>query len=82
MTVLARQIAPASVTEAAVITGAEIAAGHDGAAELALSIRYENGVTGQVVLDAETGFSVMQACGVHDLASLIGRPWRDVSKGL
>lgn len=68
--------------EPAVIERAEIAAGHDGSAELALFIRYENGVTGHVVLDADTGFSVMRACGAADLASLIGRSWREVSRGL
>ena len=65
----------------AVIERAEIAAGHDGTAELALSIRYENGVVSQVVLDADTGFSVMRACGAADLKSLVGRSWREVSKG-
>jgi hypothetical protein len=66
----------------AVIERAEIAAGHDGSAELALFIRYENGVTGHVVLDADTGFSVMRACGAADLQGLAGRSWREVSRGL
>lgn len=69
-------------TADATIEHAEIAAGHDGTAEMALSIRYENGVLGQVVLDADTGFSIMRACGAADLAGLIGRSWREVSKGL
>jgi hypothetical protein len=64
------------------IERAEIAAGHDGTAEMALSIRYENGELGQVVVDADTGFSVMRACGAADLAGLIGRSWREVSEGL
>jgi len=64
-----------------VIERAEIAAGHDGTAELALSIRHENGVLSQVALDADTGFSIMRACGAADLNGLIGRPWREVSKG-
>ncbi len=80
MTALARQIE--AVAAGAVIADAEIAAGHDGTAELVLSIRYENGATGQVVVDADTGFSVMKACGAADLAALIGRPWREISKGL
>ena len=50
-------------------------------AELALSIRYDNGVIGQVVLDADTGFSVMRACAAADLNGLIGRSWREVSRG-
>ena len=69
-------------TADAVIEQAEIAAGHDGAAELALAIRYENGVIGQVTLDAATGFSIMRALGAADLDGLIGRSWREVSKGL
>jgi hypothetical protein len=71
-----------AVQTEATIVGAEIAGGHDGTAEMVVSIRYENGVTGSVSLDADTGFSIMQACGAADLASLIGRRWRDISKGL
>jgi hypothetical protein len=66
----------------ATIVGAEIAGGHDGTAELVVSIQYENGVVGSVTLDADTGFSIMKACGAADLAALIGRPWREISKGL
>jgi hypothetical protein len=71
-----------AVQTEATIVGAEIAGGHDGTAEMVVSIRYENGVTGSVSLDADTGFSIMQACGAADLAALIGRRWRDISKGL
>jgi hypothetical protein len=80
MTALARDIAGEAAE--AVIANAEIAAGHDGTAELVLSIRYENGAVGQVVVDADTGFDVMRACGAAELSALIGRPWRDISKGL
>ena len=66
----------------ATIVGAEIAGGHDGTAEMVISIQYEHGVVGSVTLDADTGFSVMKACGAADLAALIGRPWREISKGL
>jgi hypothetical protein len=79
MTAPVRQIRAEAVE--AVIERAEIAAGHDGVAELALSIRYDNGVIGQVVLDADTGFSVMRACAAADLNGLIGRSWREVSRG-
>ncbi|MFO1013657.1 MAG: hypothetical protein U1E50_07830 [Caulobacteraceae bacterium] len=64
------------------IVSAEIVAGHDGEAELALSIRYENGVVGHVTLDPETGLDVMQACGVNDLAGLTGAHWRDIQRRL
>jgi hypothetical protein len=66
----------------ATIVAAEIAGGHDGTAEMVVSIQYENGVVSSVVLDADTGFSVMKACGAADLAALVGRPWREISKGL
>jgi hypothetical protein len=72
----------AAIHNEATIVGAEIAGGHDGTAEMVVSIQYENGVTGSVTLDADTGFSVMKACGAADLAALIGRPWREISKGL
>jgi hypothetical protein len=66
----------------AVITATEISAGHDTEAELALSIRYENGVEGTIVLDADTAFDVMRACGVADISALIGRQWRDILREL
>ncbi|HEX4198823.1 MAG TPA: hypothetical protein VHZ26_15405 [Caulobacteraceae bacterium] len=72
---------PEPVTEATVV-GAEIVGGHDGSAELMVSIRYENGVVASVALDADTGFSVMRACGAADLGGLIGRPWREISRRL
>ena len=65
-----------------VIVDAQIAAGHDGAAEMVVMLRHGNGVVAPVVLDADTGFSVMKACGAADLAALVGRPWREISKGL
>jgi hypothetical protein len=71
-----------AVQPEAMIVGAEIAGGHDGTAEMVVSIQYENGVVGSVTLDADTGFSIMQACGAADLAALIGRPWREISRGL
>ena len=71
-----------SAGKEATIVAAEIAGGHDGTAEMLVSIRYENGVIASVSLDADTGFSVMKACGAADLAALVGRPWREISKGL
>jgi hypothetical protein len=65
-----------------VIVGAEIAAGHDGSAEMALSIQYENGVVSAVVLDQATGLDVMRASGAASLDGLIGRTWREVFKNL
>ena len=66
----------------AVIELAEVCAGHDGTAELVVTIRYENGATGQIVLDADTAFDVLRATGAADLSALTGRAWRDILKRL
>ena len=66
----------------ATIVGAEISAGHDGAAELLISIRYGNGAISQVALDADTAFGVLRAGEAADLAGLIGRSWTDLAKRL
>jgi hypothetical protein len=65
-----------------VIVGAEISAGHDGAAELTLMLRYENGVTAPVVVDARVGFSLMRNCGATCLADLEGQSWRHFLEGM
>jgi hypothetical protein len=62
----------------AVIVDAQIAAGHDGAAEMVVLLRHDNGVIAPVVLDADTGFGLMRAAGAADLGALIGRSWRDI----
>ena len=66
----------------AVVVAAEVSAGHDGEAELTLSVRFENGVVAPVVLDAEAGFDVLAGCGAAGAGDLVGRPWRQVLKGL
>ena len=65
-----------------VIVGAEISAGHDGAAELTLMLRYENGVTAPVVVHAHVGFSLMRNCGATCLADLSGQSWRHFLEGM
>jgi hypothetical protein len=66
----------------AVIVGAEIVAGHDGAAEMIVSLRHGNGVVSPVTLDAEVGFALMKHCGVASLAGLAGHSWRKIVEGL
>ena len=62
----------------AVVVGAEIAAGHDGQAEMVVKVRHENGVVAPIVLDGRAGFRLMANQGAGDLAALVGRPWRDL----
>jgi hypothetical protein len=66
------------VTSEPVIVGAEIAAGHDGAAELVLSLRHPNGVVEPVVLDGQKGLDLMRRCGAASLDELAGRSWREI----
>ncbi len=65
----------------AVIVGAEIAAGHDGAAELVVRLRHPNGAHEMVSIDAEAGFRLMRNCGASDLVGLQGQSWRRMLNG-
>ena len=65
-----------------VIVGAEVSAGHDGAAELTLLLRYENGVTAPVIVDARVGFALMRNCGATCLEDLSGQSWRHFLEGI
>ena len=64
-----------------VIVGAEIAAGHDGSAELVVQLRHPNGAEEPVVLNAEKGLDLMQRCGAASLDDLAGRSWREILGG-
>ena len=64
-----------------VIIGAEIAAGHDGTAELVVRLRHPNGVEAPVVLDAGTGLELMRKCGVVHVDDLAGHSWRNILEG-
>jgi hypothetical protein len=59
-----------------VITGAIVSPGHDGQAELVVSVRYPNGARGDVTLDAECGRKLMRDCGVDTATELRGQPWK------
>jgi hypothetical protein len=75
--------APAVAPDAStVIVGAQIVAGHDGSAEMLVTVRYHNGALGQVALDEDTGLDVLRVCGAADLADLTGRSWRDILERL
>ena len=65
----------------AVIVDAQIAAGHDGTAELVLSLRHPNGAEEPVVLDAELGLDLMRRCGAATLDELAGHSWRKILGG-
>jgi hypothetical protein len=66
----------------AIIVGADLAAGHDGEAELVLRILYPNGVVGSVLLDADAGYALMRNCNTESLGGLAGQSWRRVLEGI
>jgi hypothetical protein len=66
----------------AIIVGADIGAGHDGAAELVVRLRHANGAEDAVALDADIGFALMRACGADSFADLAGQSWRKILEGL
>jgi hypothetical protein len=73
---------PAPGLDDAVVEGAEIVAGHDGAAELLVRLRHGNGAQSAQSLDAETAFDLLRAAGAASLDGLVGQPWRDLIKEL
>jgi len=66
------------VADEPVIVSAEIAAGHDGSAELVVTLRHPNGALEPVVMDGKLGLDLMQRCGAATLDDLAGRSWRDI----
>ena len=82
MSAAAARLTPVSALDAAVVTAAEIVAGHDGAAELLIRLRHANGATSAVTLDPDTGFDLLRAGSAASLADLVGQPWLALIKDL
>jgi hypothetical protein len=74
--------AGASPAAEAVIVGADLAAGHDGQAEVVLQLLYPNGVVGSVTLDAAAGYALMRNCDIDSLSGLTGQSWRKILEGV
>ncbi len=82
MSALALRSTPAPGLDDALVEGAEIVAGHDGAAELLVRLRHGNGASSSLTLDPETGFDLLRAAGAASLDGLVGQSWRDLIKDL
>ena len=82
MSAAAARLEPDTSLGAAVVAGAEIVAGHDGAAELMIRLTHANGATSAVILDPETGFDLMRAGAAASLGDLVGKPWLALIKDL
>jgi hypothetical protein len=74
--------APRAGLDDAVVAGAEIVAGHDGAAELLVRLRHGNGAESAVALDPATGFDLLRAAGADSLDGLVGCDWRRLIRDL
>ena len=67
---------------AAVISRVQLGAAHDGAAEMVLTLRYDNGGETLVALDAPAADHLMTACRAADAAELVGQGWERVRDAL
>lgn len=69
-------------TALAVIDSVEVAAAHDGEAELVVTLRYDNGGRSRVALDESAARHLLQATGAIGPQSLIGQGWEHVRDAL
>lgn len=77
-----RPLLAADAATEAVILAAAVSPGHDGEAELIVTLSHPNGARETIALDADLGFHLMTVCGVQDAAGLAGQPWRRILEGL
>jgi len=66
----------------AVISKVRLGAAHDGAAEMVLTITYENGGETFVALDDHAAEHLMMACAARDADDLVGQGWEKVRDAL
>ena len=66
----------------AVISHIRLGAAHDGAAEMVLTLTYENGGETLVALDAHAAEHLMSACAARDAEDLMGQGWEKVRDAL
>jgi hypothetical protein len=66
----------------AVISRLQLAAAHDGDAELVVVLRYENGGETLVALDEFAARHLLDACGTESPDALVGQGWERVRDAL
>lgn len=62
-----------------VVTDATVGPGHDGRAELVVSLRYANGATSTLSLDEDAVGELLSSGAVTSLDDLPGRRWAELS---
>jgi hypothetical protein len=66
----------------AVICRVQLGAAHDGAAELVLTLRFDNGGETLVALGEQAADHLMTACEAKDADALLGHGWERVRDAL
>jgi len=66
----------------AVISEVQLGAGHDGAAELVLTLRFVGGGETRVALGGDAADQLMSACDAGDADALVGQGWERVRDAL
>jgi ribosomal protein L19E len=66
----------------AVISEVQLCAGHDGAAELVLTLRFDGGGETRVALGEDAADHLMTACDADDADALVGQGWERVRDAL
>ena len=59
----------------ATIVAAQIVAGHDGHAEIAVSVRHGNGAVRDICFAHDAIAPVLDGTGISSIDQLIGQPW-------
>lgn len=62
-----------------VVVSTAIGPGHDGRAELVVTLRHPNGATSTISLDEEALGALLARAEVASLDDLVGRPWAELS---
>ncbi|MFN3910714.1 hypothetical protein [Hyphomonas sp.] len=66
----------------ATIRQVQIAAAHDGDAELVVTLAYENGGVSHITLDEFAARTLLASCGTSSPDDLIGQSWEQVRDAL
>ena len=66
----------------ALISGAAVVGGHDGRAEIEVTLTYDNGGTSTISLDEEACTASLDRAGVSSIDELVGQPWTVVLPAL
>ncbi len=66
----------------ALISRAAVVGGHDGRAEIELTLTYDNGGTSTISLDEEACVASLDRAGISSIDQLVGQPWSVVLPAL